>query len=72
MAERCPKSDLLVDQCGHCRAQQRKLKPEFPARYAGHCPTCGTGFHADALIRELPTGEYEHARHARPINPAVG
>lgn len=67
MNERCPQSDLLVDQCAHCRVKST-LKPEFAAQFDGMCRTCGVRFYAGYQIRETATGEYEHARHARPDN----
>jgi hypothetical protein len=40
-AERCERTDLLVDQCAHCRGEEaprrsRASRP-FPAAYVGSC-----------------------------------
>lgn len=41
MAERCERTDLLVDQCAHCRGDEDKGLPctsrPFGARYPGSC-----------------------------------
>jgi len=56
---RCDVTDLLVDECAHCRQQ----RPAFTARYDGHCQTCDRAFDVGESIRETAHGEYEHAGH---------
>lgn len=55
MAERCDVTDLLAEQCAHCRKLPdpplRELGRPFPAEYDGRCIDCGDWFTAGATIR---------------------
>lgn len=59
MADRCEFSDLLVEQCAHCRPKTSS----FAAQYDGTCVTCGRPIVPGQPIRETRTAEYEHAGH---------
>jgi len=57
MAERCERTELLVDQCAHCRGvtepapARTVLGPWFPAGYPGWCSGCGQVFGQGDMIR---------------------
>lgn len=66
--ERCPITELLVDQCAHCRpalpadpfdtpAPQRGSW--FAAQYPGECSECGDPFDEGDIIRADGEGGYE-------------
>lgn len=59
MSDRCEVTELLKDQCAHCRPKAKS----FTARYDGECITCGRDILAGQPIRETWTAEYEHAGH---------
>jgi hypothetical protein len=61
-AERCEKTDLLVDQCG-CDIHRPPVNVPFMARYPGYCYTCDKPFVAGDKIRENELGQYAHASH---------
>ncbi len=52
---RCELTELLVDQCAHCRGipdpQPLRLRPAFVALYAGGCYSCGLPYPAGERIR---------------------
>ncbi|WP_433252932.1 hypothetical protein ACQPYK_08690 [Streptosporangium sp. CA-135522] len=60
---RCPLTELIVAQCGHCRevldipfsdllpAGPERLGPYVTARYSGECADDGEPFEAGDLIR---------------------
>jgi hypothetical protein len=64
MAERCERTELLVDQCAHCRGvtepapARTVLGPWFPAGYPGWCSGCGQVFGQGDMIRADGCGEY--------------
>ncbi len=69
MADRCDITDLLTDQCAHCRPpvpQDRSsspgdLGPVFDARYAGVCSEGGDRIHVGDRIRSSGVeGAYAH------------
>ena len=67
MSNRCDLTELLVEQCAHCRLPHAPILPEpsddqfdepaekvgpwFPARWWGECSGCGERFEKYALIR---------------------
>jgi len=67
--ERCPKTELIVSQCAHCRGD---TDPEaeiladrealirtgywYPSKYDGICANCGQPFEANSAIRGDPRG----------------
>lgn len=52
---RCALTDLLVDQCAHCRGipdpEPLRLRPAFSAQYAGDCHVCGLAYPEGERIR---------------------
>lgn len=66
--DRCSLTELLVDQCGHCRTPESAARtdrrftrpgPWFPASYAGECDTCGEEFEPGDQIRANGEGGWE-------------
>lgn len=61
MADRCKRTELLVDQCGcvdhrggHTPDEEAASVPAgpwFTARFAGYCPRCGSEYSAGDRIR---------------------
>lgn len=56
---RCDLTDLLVEQCQHCRPKGRTIE----AGLHSTCPTCSTPVVPGDRIRETPTGQWEHSWH---------
>jgi hypothetical protein len=54
-APRCPITELLVDQCAHCRPAPARVEPElgpwFAAAFRGRCASCDGWFDEFELIR---------------------
>jgi len=54
-AVRCQLTELLADQCAHCRGltdpEPLRLRPAFVARDAGDCHVCGLPYPAGERIR---------------------
>ena len=57
MTERCELTDMLTDQCAHCRKLPELDPPAFShafvAAYAGYCHYCGRDFAAGERIRRV-------------------
>jgi hypothetical protein len=55
MSARCELTDLLVEQCAHCRPVEpkpEKVGPRIVAQYNGYCPECGDGIdQGDTIVR---------------------
>lgn len=58
MAERCELTELLTDQCAHCRGIPGEpapnpygKRPQVAARYPGWCSGCGEPFGQGDQIR---------------------
>jgi hypothetical protein len=68
MAERCERTDLLVDQCAHCRGDedrpQRRASRPFPAAFVGSC-AIGLDFVDEGDEIVMVDGEASHADCAR-------
>jgi hypothetical protein len=63
VADRCDLTELLVDQCSHCRGDELQSEttdrgPWFTAAYPGACSRCGTGFEPGDEIRAGGHGGY--------------
>lgn len=63
MPERCEITDLLAEQCAHCRKLPdplpRQIGQPFTAAYAGRCVDCDTRFEpGDSIRRDLADGAY--------------
>lgn len=68
MSDRCSVTELLVEQCAHCRPPAPaadpfdeptpKLGSSFEARYPGQCSDCGDRFDAGDEIRSDLSGGY--------------
>ncbi|HEY9390309.1 MAG TPA: hypothetical protein VIR27_11160 [Mycobacteriales bacterium] len=66
--ERCPITELLVDQCAHCRptppadpvadflAREPFQATTIQARYPGRCPDCGERINEGDDITSSPNG----------------
>lgn len=54
---RCDLTDLIKDQCAHCRnvpdptPKRRPMATVFPASYSGDCAGCGSSFDEGEQIR---------------------
>lgn len=66
--ERCAVTELVVEQCAHCRPapvpdpfDEPGGAPWFEARYGGTCVDCGDRFDPGDTIRAAGAGEYECA-----------
>ena len=54
----CPKSDLPVHSCAHCRSQTPEphtTAQPFVARYHGTCGGCGFDIRPDELVQYQPS-----------------
>lgn len=77
---RCAVTELLADQCAHCRpaaepdGEPSDLGPWFPARYPGECAGCGSHFGEGDLIRADGQLGWLTAccSGTDPVNPADG
>lgn len=64
MAERCERTELLVDQCAHCRGVTEPVPartpygPRFTAQWPGFCSCCGDEFASGEKIRADGCGGY--------------
>jgi hypothetical protein len=65
MAERCELTELIKDQCGHCRPkpppaprENTGYGPWFPANFPGWCSGCGGEFGTGDEIRSDGCGEW--------------
>jgi hypothetical protein len=64
--ERCPRTELLVTNCAHCRPvsnlplEGHDLGPVFDANFPGRCVGCERPIRPDDPIRACD-GEYIHA-----------
>ena len=64
MADRCTVTDLLSDECAHCRRipdpgtepSPRARAVTITAGYPGRCAACGEAFAAGATITVDPDG----------------
>lgn len=66
---RCELTELLVDQCAHCRdladpAEEQRLMRQrlatqgwIPADYPGKCGTCGDDYPPGTMIRKPRWGD---------------
>lgn len=73
--DRCPRTDLLRDQCAHCRPAPARPVPvvdeygtPFRSIYHGHCAEeCGHPIRPEQLIRALRDGGgYAHDGCVQP------
>ena len=57
MTARCELTELLTDQCAHCRhipdPPARRIGRPFRAAYTGHCRDCDQPYDVDDLIRRV-------------------
>lgn len=67
MPDRCILTELLVDQCGHCRTSEPAARtdrstrpgPWFTATYAGECDGCGGQIEPGDQIRADGEGGWQ-------------
>ncbi len=60
--ERCEQTDMLTDQCHHCRP--KTSTPSWPAAWAGLCATCGSEIAAGDPVKWAEDGQgVQHSRH---------
>lgn len=73
--QRCELTELLVDQCAHCRPTQppatddRDLGPWTTAHYDGECPDCGDPITPGDTIRSDGDGDWLCERCGTPPRP---
>ncbi len=69
MTARCERSDLLVDQCAHCRGDELSpasdwviALPLWRARFDGVCARCSKPIvaYVDVIARLVDDSEYVH------------
>jgi hypothetical protein len=64
MSERCDVTELLKDQCAHCRPPApellRRIGTPLMAMYRGECLDCGRGIEPDQWIVRVEGGGYAH------------
>ncbi len=59
---RCERTELLVEQCSHCRAHAApelvEVTARFFARFSGRCANCDGRIHEGDRIGRTIDGEY--------------
>lgn len=64
MDERCELTDMLTDQCNHCRMAAALVEaPVWRALYPGGCAVCGVAFEVGVWLTWTATGEVQHSHH---------